>query len=84
MQANPIVGTILKVVNALGKLSNQVNDGITNIIDTNASVYAEYMGKIDARIQGSDNSFNKIYKNIAKSLDSSPYVKQSDLIKQVG
>ena len=60
MQANPIVGTILKVVNALGKLSNQVNDGITNIIDTNASVYAEYMGKIDARIQGSDNSFNKI------------------------
>ena len=63
MQANPIVGTILKVVNALGKLSNQVNDGITNIIDTNASVYAEYMGKIDARIQGSDNSFNKIYKN---------------------
>ena len=84
MQANPIVGTILKVVNALGKLSNQVNDGITNVIDTNASVYAEYMGKIDARIQGSDNSFNKIYKNIAKSLDSSPYVKQSDLIKQVG
>lgn len=84
MRANPIIGAILKVVNAVGKLSDKVNDGITNIIDTNASVYAEYMGKIDARIQGSDNSFNKIFKNIARSLDSSPYVKQSDLIKQVG
>lgn len=84
MKANPVIGAILKVVNAIGKLSDKVNAGITNVIDTNASVYAEYMGKIDARIQGSDNSFNKIYKNIARSLDSSPYVKQSDLIKQVG
>ena len=82
--ANPIVGVILKVINAVGKLSNQMNDGLTNLIDTNASVYAEYMGKIDARIQGSNNSFNKIFKNIATSLHNSPYVKQSDLIKQVG
>lgn len=71
---------------AANKLANSaVNVGATfdQGIKDYASLYSKYAASIDARVQGSSESFSAMSKLVRKNLAASPYVKQADMLNNL-
>ena len=75
-----IASSILKAVNNVS--ATVAKYGEKSIRET-ASLYSQYMGSIDARLQGSDDSFNSIAKDIRNQLIANSYVSQKEMLKRV-
>ena len=75
-----IASSILKAVNNVS--ATVAKYGEKSIRET-ASIYSQYMGSIDARLQGSDDSFSSIAKDIKNQLTANSYVSQKEMLKRV-
>lgn len=71
------------IIEGLQAVTSAVNTAASDSVRQTVSVYSQYMGKIDARLQGSDNNFNKITKLIQQNVGVSAYVNQKQLIDQI-
>ena len=59
-----------------------VNNTIQGI-DGYMSVYGQYMGKVDARLQGSNRDFKDIMTTFRKNLSFSPLIRQTEVISKL-
>ena len=70
------------VANSVQKIANIVNDKL-NEIDSNVSEFYKYQSSVEARLQGSDESYKKSLKNISKNVGMSGLVSQKDVVKNL-
>lgn len=64
------------LLNGALNIGSSFNQGIKDY----ASLYSKYAASIDARVQGSSESFSAMSKLVRKNLAASPYVKQADML----
>ena len=67
---------IFQVTSGLGKVAN----GFDKAIDDAMNVFSNYMGRVDARLYGTNLTFTKMQKDITKTLGASRYVSQQKMI----
>ena len=67
---------ISQVTGGLGKMAN----GFDKAIDDVMNVFTNYMGRVDARLYGTNLTFTKMQKDITKTLGASRYVSQQKMI----
>lgn len=67
---------------SLENLGNQLNKAI-NQIDDNINQFYKYQSSVEARLQGSDESYKKSLKNISKNVGMSGLVSQKDVIENL-
>lgn len=67
---------ISQVTSGLGKMAN----GFDKAIDDAMNVFSNYMGRVDARLYGTNLTFTKMQKDITKTLGASRYVSQQKMI----
>ena len=67
---------VTNVTSRLGKIAN----GFDKTIDDVMNVFSNYMGKVDARLYGTNLTFTKMQKDITKTLGASRYVSQQKMI----
>ena len=67
---------ISQVTSGLGKIAN----GFDKAIDDAMNVFSNYMGRVDARLYGTNLTFTKMQKDITKTLGASRYVSQQKMI----
>ena len=65
-----------KLLNGAVNIGASFNQGIQEY----ASLYSKYAASIDARVQGSGESFSEMSKLVRKNLAASPFVKQADML----
>lgn len=95
-QKSGILGTVSKISNLFsgGGIASSILKAVNNVSATvakygeksireTASLYSQYMGSIDARLQGSDDSFSSIAKDIKNQLTANSYVSQKEMLKRV-
>ena len=67
---------ISQVTGGLGKMAN----GFDKAIDDVMNVFTNYMGRVDARLYGTNLTFTKMQKDITKTLGASRFVSQQKMI----
>ncbi len=67
---------ISQVTSGLGKIAN----GFDKAIDDAMNVFSNYMGRVDARLYGTNLTFTKMQKDITSTLGASRYVSQQKMI----
>lgn len=60
----------------LSKFTSKVSSSIDSYIQK----YTQYMGSINTRLQGTSLSFDKLARNIATNLGTSPYIRQEEML----
>lgn len=70
-------------LNALQDLADEGFDAAMKAIEEPISTYFEYQAKYEARLQGSENAYNKMVSNINKQMGLSPFVKQSKMVENI-
>lgn len=68
-----------KLLNSAVNVGASFDQGIKDY----ASLYSKYAASIDARVQGSSESFSAMSKLVRKNLAASPYVKQADMLNNL-
>lgn len=71
---------IIEGVNNLNKGLQAARNYIGKYIDDAMSIYTNYMGKVDARLYGTNLTFTKMQNTIASTLGSSMYVSQTKML----
>ena len=74
---------ILKFLKGLNDTLTTINSNMDQYIDRAMNIITNYMGKIDSRLQGTDNSFEKINSIIKKEFTGNAYVTQSRMIENI-
>ena len=70
------------VANAVGNIAQQLSAAI-NQIDDNINQFYQYQSSVEARLQGSDESYKKSLKTISKNVGMSGLVSQKDVIENI-
>ena len=70
------------VANSVQKIADTVNTKLKEI-DSNVSEFYKYQSSVEARLQGSDESYKKSLKNISKNVGMSGLVSQKDVVKNL-
>lgn len=70
------------LANTVGNLANKLNDAL-NQIDSNINSFYAYQSSVEARLQGSDESFKSSLKTITKNVGLSGLVRQKDVIENI-
>lgn len=70
------------VANAVENVAAQVSQAI-NQIDDNINQFYQYQSSVEARLQGSDESYKKSLKTISKNVGLSGLVSQKDVIENI-
>lgn len=70
------------VANAVENVAAQISQAI-NQIDDNINQFYQYQSSVEARLQGSDESYKKSLKNISKNVGLSGLVSQKDVIENL-
>lgn len=70
------------LVKTLENLGNQLNQAL-NQIDGNINQFYQYQASVEARLQGSDESYKKSLKNISKNVGMSGLVSQKEVIENL-
>ena len=70
------------VANAVENVAAQISQAI-NQIDDNINQFYQYQSSVEARLQGSDESYKKSLKNISKNVGISGLVSQKDVIENL-
>ena len=73
----------LKILNDINNTLTNINNQMDQYVDKAMSVITSYMGKIDGRLQGTDNSFESINAIIKKEFTGNAYVTQSKMIENI-
>lgn len=68
-----------KIADVVKKSVDNTLSGIQRYMGT----YTDYMGEIEARLQGSTKSFEGVTSTIKRNLSTSPYVKQTEVFNQL-
>lgn len=66
-----------------GKAIDNMTKKLTNAIDSALEDITSYQSRIEARLQGSGESFKNMEKDISKSLAASPYASQKEMYKNL-
>ena len=66
-----------------GQAINQTMSNMTSSVDSYMNIYSRYMGRVDARLQGSTKSFDKMVDLIGNNLSFSPLVSQKAVIENL-
>lgn len=75
----PIATILSGIAKVVGKISGQLNKGIENALtDQNT-----YLGKMNARLQGSGESFVKIQNYLSSNFGTSPFVSQRKTLENI-
>lgn len=69
--------------NSLGAALNAAFDWADSGVSSGVEIYSKYMSGIDARLQGSTESFEDMLKTVKNNLAVSPYLKMSDLLENI-
>lgn len=56
---------------------------LTKDLDTVMSTMSQYAGRINARLQGTDNTYDTMYSKLLTNLAASPYVKIQDVLSKI-
>ncbi len=70
----------------LDNLKTSIAEGMANLaktIDENISSFYAYQATVEARLQGSQESFSKLTKTMSGQLIANPYVKQTDMLQKI-
>lgn len=67
---------------AIDGLNAGVNK-VFNAIDKPISSFYEYQSKYNARLQGSENTYNKMMANLSAQIGLSPFIKQSKMVENL-
>lgn len=70
------------VANAIDNMAAQISQSL-NQIDDNINNFYKYQSSVEARLQGSDESYKKSLKNISKNVGISGLVSQKDVIENL-
>lgn len=70
------------VANAVENVAAQISQSL-NQIDDNINQFYQYQSSVEARLQGSDESYKKSLKNISKNVGLSGLVSQKDVIENL-
>lgn len=70
------------VANAVENVAAQISQSL-NQIDDNINNFYKYQSSVEARLQGSDESYKKSLKNISKNVGISGLVSQKDVIENL-
>lgn len=70
------------VANAVDNMAAQISQSL-NQIDDNINNFYKYQASVEARLQGSDESYKKSLKNISKNVGISGLVSQKDVIENL-
>ena len=70
------------LVQTLTNMNNLVNEKL-NEIDNNVSAFYKYQASVEARLQGSDESYKKSLTNISKNVGMSGLVSQKEVIENL-
>ena len=82
---SPFGGAILSIAKGVDRLNTTLNKGVTEATNLASS----YLGKIDARLQGSGmsleghNTYSELASSMATTFASSPFVKQEKLLASI-
>lgn len=68
---------------ALAKGAGLVSDKINQYAEAANTSFAEYMGKVDARMQGTDKTYSKMTDLISTNLSVSPFVQVQRVMEQL-
>lgn len=68
---------------AMADLAANFKEGINKQFQAVESLVVDYKAKIEGRLQGSDKSYDSVMNKIASNLSTSPYVKTTDVIKEM-
>ena len=71
---------IVEGVNSINKGINYLRTGLDKSVDNAMNVFTNYMGRVDARLYGTNLTFTKMQKDISNTLGSSRYVSQQKMI----
>lgn len=71
---------IVEGVNSINKGLNYLRTGLDKSVDNAMNVFTNYMGRVDARLYGTNLTFTKMQKDISNTLGSSRYVSQQKMI----
>ena len=67
-------------VDSINKGISFLRTGLDKSVDNAMNVFTNYMGKVDARLYGTNLTFTKMQKDITNTLGSSRYVSQQKMI----
>lgn len=70
------------IADTVGKLASAFNAGLDKI-DQNISSFYQYQSKVEARLQGSEESYTKSLKAITRNVGMSPVVAQKDVVNKL-
>lgn len=71
---------IIGTVDSINKGISFLRTGLDKSVDNAMNVFTNYMGKVDARLYGTNLTFTKMQKDITNTLGSSRYVSQQKMI----
>lgn len=71
---------IIGTVDSINKGISFLRTGLDKSVDNAMNVFSNYMGKVDARLYGTNLTFTKMQKDINNTLGSSRYVSQQKMI----
>ena len=74
-----IVSVLMDVIGVINKVSGQIDKAIDNAMD----ILTSYLGKIDGRLQGTDESYLEIAKTIRLNFSSNTYVSQTKMLENI-
>lgn len=69
----------VSTLNVMGELGEKLG----SVIDKNIATYTQYMGTMNARLQGGTTSYGSVVENVSSRLAISPFVKQADVLKNI-
>lgn len=72
-----------ELYNKIGEAADNAINNVLGGIQSYMGTFSNYMGEIEARLQGSAKSYAGITRTIRANLSTSPYVKQTEVFNQL-
>lgn len=70
------------MADAISGLGNALADGMKQI-DGNIDSFYEYQASVEARLQGSDESYKKLLKSVTQNVALSPFIQQKKVVENI-
>lgn len=67
----------------MSKAANLIADEYKQVYETATNILSDYKGAMDARLQGSDKTFNKLENMVSRNLTLSPFVKTTAVLEKL-
>jgi hypothetical protein len=74
---------LTEAMDGLGKKFASALDEFSKTIDNNITSFYQYQAQINARLQGSDETYQKMLSKMSAQLAFNPYVRQTDMVNKI-